>query len=111
MLTAAGGAERSHSVRNALAALAPRAAAEDWVLVHDAARPCLPATDLERLLGTLDSHRLGGLLAVPAADSVWPIIDLLEETGIRAARSPNSAAIPIHSILSFSGVPVPCGLM
>ena len=70
VMTVAGGAERSHSVRNALAALAPRAAAEDWVLVHDAARPCLAPEDLERLLGELAEHPLGGLLAVPAADTL-----------------------------------------
>lgn len=94
VLTAAGGAERSHSVRNALAALAPRAAAEDWVLVHDAARPCLPATDLERLLGTLDSHRLGGLLAVPAADTLKRADDsgavaaTVDRTGLWRALTP-----------------------
>ena len=70
VMTVAGGAERSHSVRHALAALAPRAAAGDWVLVHDAARPCLAPEDLERLLGELAEHPLGGLLAVPAADTL-----------------------------------------
>src|SRR5215472_15236179 len=39
--TVTGGAERSHSVRNALGALSGQAGADDWVLVHDAARPCL----------------------------------------------------------------------
>ena len=46
----------------------------------------------------------------PAAVSVWPIIDLLDEIGIDAARSPNTADAPTHSILSFSGVPVPWAL-
>ncbi|MDA8349649.1 MAG: 2-C-methyl-D-erythritol 4-phosphate cytidylyltransferase [Pseudomonadota bacterium] len=70
VMTVAGGAERSHSVRQALAALAARAAPEDWVLVHDAARPCLAPEDLERLLGELAEHPLGGLLAAPAADTL-----------------------------------------
>ncbi len=70
VMTVPGGSERSHSVRHALAALAPRARAEDWVLVHDAARPCLEGRDLEHLLGTLAEHPLGGLLAVPAADTL-----------------------------------------
>jgi hypothetical protein len=48
---------------------------------------------------------------VPAADSVCPIIDLFEEIGIDFARSPNTDDTPRYSILSFSGVPVPCGLM
>ena len=68
--TVTGGAHRSLSVRGALAALAGRAAADDWVLVHDAARPCLESPDLERLLAALASHSLGGLLATAAADTL-----------------------------------------
>jgi 2-C-methyl-D-erythritol 4-phosphate cytidylyltransferase len=67
---AAGGQERSHSVRNALAALADGANRDDWVLVHDAARPCLPRNDLDRLLAELVAHPVGGLLATPAADTL-----------------------------------------
>src|SRR5215469_5418730 len=66
----AGGAHRSLSVRCALEALAGRAAAADWVLVHDAARPCLGSDDLEHLLSGLAPHPLGGLLAAPAADTL-----------------------------------------
>jgi 2-C-methyl-D-erythritol 2,4-cyclodiphosphate synthase/2-C-methyl-D-erythritol 4-phosphate cytidylyltransferase len=66
----AGGTHRSLSVRGALAALAGRAAAEDWVLVHDAARPCLESQDLERLLAELAPQSVGGLLATPAADTL-----------------------------------------
>ena len=73
-----GGAERSDSVRNALAALsdggiadAPVAAAdEDWVLVHDAARPCLTREDLDFLLDTLQGDAVGGLLAIALADTL-----------------------------------------
>jgi len=68
--TTEGGATRSQSVRNALAVLEGRAQDADWVLVHDAARPCLSAADLESLLARLDRHPLGGLLAVPAADTL-----------------------------------------
>ena len=70
LTVAAGGAHRSLSVRSALTALAPRARAEDWVLVHDAARPCLARADLERLLAGLAAHPLGGLLAARAADTL-----------------------------------------
>jgi 2-C-methyl-D-erythritol 4-phosphate cytidylyltransferase / 2-C-methyl-D-erythritol 2,4-cyclodiphosphate synthase len=66
----AGGAHRSLSVRRALEALAATAAAADWVLVHDAARPCLESEDLERLLVQAATHALGGLLATPAADTL-----------------------------------------
>jgi len=65
-----GGAQRSQSVRRALAALERRVRAEDWVLVHDAARPCLSAQDLERLLHELAADPVGGLLATPASDTL-----------------------------------------
>jgi 2-C-methyl-D-erythritol 2,4-cyclodiphosphate synthase/2-C-methyl-D-erythritol 4-phosphate cytidylyltransferase len=65
-----GGVHRSLSVRAALAALEGRAAADDWVLVHDAARPCLESHDLERLLTALAAHSVGGLLAAAAADTL-----------------------------------------
>jgi len=66
-----GGVERSESVRRGLAALAGRAAAEDWVLVHDAARPCLDPEDLEKLIARVTGFGgAGGLLAVRAADTL-----------------------------------------
>jgi 2-C-methyl-D-erythritol 4-phosphate cytidylyltransferase len=68
--TVDGGAQRSQSVRLALAALQGRAGPDEWVLVHDAARPCLDAHDLERLLGRLGAHPVGGLLAIPVADTL-----------------------------------------
>jgi hypothetical protein len=46
----------------------------------------------------------------PAADSVWPIIDLLEEIGMSRMRSPKTADSDMCSILSFSGVEVPWAL-
>jgi 2-C-methyl-D-erythritol 4-phosphate cytidylyltransferase len=68
--TVTGGAERADSVRAGLAALSAQAATDDWVLVHDAARPCLPATDLDTLLSTLWSDPVGGLLAAPVVDTL-----------------------------------------
>ncbi|HEY5789294.1 MAG TPA: 2-C-methyl-D-erythritol 4-phosphate cytidylyltransferase [Gammaproteobacteria bacterium] len=68
--TVPGGAERSDSVAAGLAALADRAAADDWVLVHDAARPCLRRDDLDRLLATLADDPVGGILAVPVRDTM-----------------------------------------
>ncbi|MCB1626040.1 MAG: 2-C-methyl-D-erythritol 4-phosphate cytidylyltransferase, partial [Pseudomonadales bacterium] len=65
-----GGAERADSVRLGLAALRNIAAADDWVLVHDAARPCLSRAELASLLGELADHEVGGLLAVPLADTL-----------------------------------------
>jgi 2-C-methyl-D-erythritol 4-phosphate cytidylyltransferase / 2-C-methyl-D-erythritol 2,4-cyclodiphosphate synthase len=70
LTTATGGAERSESVRQALRALQDRAHADDWVLVHDAARPCLPREDLDRLLASCAPGSTGGLLALPASDTL-----------------------------------------
>lgn len=70
VIVAAGGQERSHSVRNGLAALGDRVNRDDWVLVHDAARPCLHRQDLDRLLSGLAGHAVGGILATPAADTL-----------------------------------------
>jgi 2-C-methyl-D-erythritol 4-phosphate cytidylyltransferase len=70
IIVAPGGTERSHSVRKGLEALAGRATAQDWVLVHDAARPCLSRADLQHLLESLAAHPVGGILATPAADTL-----------------------------------------
>ena len=70
IIVAGGGAERSQSVRKGLEALTGRATANDWVLVHDAARPCLSSHDLQQLLQSLGSHPVGGILATPAADTL-----------------------------------------
>ncbi len=65
-----GGSTRAESVKNGLAAIGRRAAAEDWVLVHDAARPCIDVTTLNRLLHELEDEPVGGLLAIPLADTL-----------------------------------------
>ncbi|MDM8547333.1 2-C-methyl-D-erythritol 4-phosphate cytidylyltransferase [Candidatus Venteria ishoeyi] len=65
-----GGAERCFSVLNALDALQERAAADDWVLVHDAARPCIRHADIEHLINRLADHPVGGLLAMPVRDTM-----------------------------------------
>ena len=68
---AAGGQERADSVLNALLLLhAQGAADDDWVLVHDAARPNLARSDLDKLLAELADDPVGGLLAVPARDTL-----------------------------------------
>jgi 2-C-methyl-D-erythritol 4-phosphate cytidylyltransferase len=67
---APGGTERCHSVRNGLEVVADMGADDDWVLVHDAARPCLRRSDLDRLLAALREEPVGALLAVPIADTV-----------------------------------------
>jgi 2-C-methyl-D-erythritol 4-phosphate cytidylyltransferase len=68
--TATGGEQRAHSVLNALRALAGHARDDDWIMVHDAARPCLHGDDIQRLKRELAAHPVGGLLAVPLADTL-----------------------------------------
>lgn len=70
LYTALGGEERCHSVLNALNSLQSQADDNDWVLVHDAARPCLRREDLDHLLDELQGHPVGGLLGLPVADTV-----------------------------------------
>lgn len=92
-----GGDKRSQSVRRGLDALAGRAAADDWVLVHDAARPCLEAADRDRLLASLATHPVGGLLAAPATDTLkralpaavpLTVAETVERSGLWRALTP-----------------------
>lgn len=70
IITTTGGAERMDSVLAGLQALETRAAARDWVFVHDAARPCLSSSDLDRLVNELSNDDVGGLLAAPVVDTL-----------------------------------------
>jgi 2-C-methyl-D-erythritol 4-phosphate cytidylyltransferase len=70
VLRAVGGAERCHSVLNALYVLASMAKVDDWVLVHDAARPCVRHEDISRLIEQCQSHPVGGILATPIKDTI-----------------------------------------
>jgi 2-C-methyl-D-erythritol 4-phosphate cytidylyltransferase len=65
-----GGEQRAHSVRNALRSLAMSTGPGDWVFVHDAARPCVAREDLAKLKHALVDDPVGGLLAVPLADTL-----------------------------------------
>lgn len=65
-----GGASRRDSVYNGLVATGSTVEADDWMLVHDAARPCLARQDLDNLIRECESDSIGGLLALPAADTV-----------------------------------------
>jgi 2-C-methyl-D-erythritol 4-phosphate cytidylyltransferase len=65
-----GGASRRDSVYNGLVATGSTVEADDWMLVHDAARPCLARQDLDNLIRECESDSIGGVLALPAADTV-----------------------------------------
>jgi 2-C-methyl-D-erythritol 4-phosphate cytidylyltransferase len=92
--TTLGGTRRADSVRNALRVLSGRALQDDWVLVHDAARPCLTASDRDRLIERLHGHDVGGLLATPQADTLkragndHSVEATLERAGLWRALTP-----------------------
>ena len=67
-----GGSTRRDSVLNGLIAVADTVDPEDWMLVHDAARPCLDPAALQRLIAavTADADGPGGILALPVADTL-----------------------------------------
>ena len=67
---APGGRERCHSVLNGLDRIAEFAGDDDWVLVHDAARPCVTVADIDRLIAGVRDHPVGGILAIPVGDTV-----------------------------------------
>ena len=70
VLTAIGGKERAHSVLLGLGFLKDYAKAEDWVMVHDAARPCIRADHIVRLMDEIKNHPVGGLLGLPVVDTL-----------------------------------------
>jgi 2-C-methyl-D-erythritol 4-phosphate cytidylyltransferase len=81
-----GGATRAESVHNGLIAAMAGIDADDWVLVHDAARPCLPRADLERLIAECSADAIGGILALPVAETVKRVAK--DEAGVgRIAKS------------------------
>ena len=69
VLATTGGATRAESVLRGVEALVA-AVPDDWVLVHDAARPCLPPDDLAALIAACRRDEVGGLLALPVAETV-----------------------------------------
>lgn len=88
-----GGLDRSLSVRNALRFISTKAQLNDWVLVHDAARPCLRKEDLDNLLTTLIHDPLGGILGIPVSDTLkfvaGEVIDrTVDREGLWLAQTP-----------------------
>jgi len=65
-----GGETRRDSVYNGLVAAMNDIQADDWLLVHDAARPCLPEKDLDKLMREIEGDEVGGILALPVAETV-----------------------------------------
>src|SRR5467141_4727909 len=65
-----GGASRRDSVLNGIIAAASLVDPNDWILVHDAARPCLGKAELRRLMDAAGRDEVGGILAIPVADTL-----------------------------------------
>ena len=92
--TVTGGAERCHSVLNGLHHLADKSDENDWVLVHDAARPCLSPGSLDRLLEQGLQSEDGAILAMPVGDTLkhagedQEITSTVDRSGLWAAQTP-----------------------
>ena len=65
-----GGATRAQTVIQTLQAISDQTNANDWVLIHDAARPCLSKDSLSTLIDQTTHDAVGGLLAIPLADTL-----------------------------------------
>jgi 2-C-methyl-D-erythritol 4-phosphate cytidylyltransferase len=70
-----GGETRRDSVYNGLVAAMAVLETDDWVLVHDAARPCVPAKDLDNLMREIEGDDVGGILALPVVDTIKKVIE------------------------------------
>lgn len=94
LITVTGGEDRHLSVLSALRRLGEMAHPTDWVLVHDAARPCLRRSDLDRLIAMLQEHPVGGLLGVPVSDTLkridarGDVVETLARDGVWRAQTP-----------------------
>lgn len=88
-----GGETRRDSVYNGLVAAMDGVDQDDWVLVHDAARPCLPPADLQRLLTEVAGDRVGGLLALPVAETVKRAAPAAADGSLRVAGTEDRARL------------------
>jgi len=93
IIRAKGGKERADSVLSGLHAIREQAQDNDWVLVHDAARPCITADDIYHLIDNLIDDDVGGILALASADTLKNvqgnnILGTLDRTHIWRALTP-----------------------
>jgi 2-C-methyl-D-erythritol 4-phosphate cytidylyltransferase len=89
-----GGAHRAESVLNTLKHIESRVGPDDWVLVHDAARPCIMTELVEQFLDEVGEDPVGGLLAMPLADTLkgagedQRVVKTVPRTGLWRAQTP-----------------------
>mgnify|MGYP001559750225 FL=1 len=92
--TSVGGETRAHTVLNGLKILAKHAKPDDWVLVHDAVRPCVRHGDIDKLISAVSEGEEGGLLAFPVADTVkrvdnaGQVLETVSREGLWRAATP-----------------------
>ncbi|MGD0493000.1 MAG: 2-C-methyl-D-erythritol 4-phosphate cytidylyltransferase [Steroidobacteraceae bacterium] len=98
LLSAVGGASRQESVLSGLRALRREARPDDWVMVHDAARPCLDGADVRALIEALDRGAAGAVLAAPIVDTVKResgglVSETVDRAGLWRALTPQVFAL------------------
>ena len=114
--TVIGGLQRADSVLNACLKLATLTEDDPWVLVHDAARPCLRHADIDKMLQVLCEHNTGGVLGVPLHDTIkrTQALDLVTGTVSREGlwRAFTPQMFRLHTLIQAlklakdSGLPV-----
>jgi len=101
--TVHGGDSRARSVLNGLRWIAQHDPDSNWVLVHDAARPCLPAEALDRLITQAEGGGVGAILALPVSDTLKQadaegrIARTIDRQTLWAAQTPQ--LFPLHTLL------------
>lgn len=97
----AGGETRAQTVLNGLKALSQHAKPEDWVLVHDAVRPCVRHEDMDKLISAVANGQEGGLLAFPVSDTVkradneGRVVETIRREGLWRAATPQMFRIGV----------------
>ena len=108
-----GGDTRAQTVLNTLEAMRPNVAEDDWILVHDAARPGLTTALLNQLLDAVEHDDVGGLLALPLADTLKQsnaeqrVEKTIPREGLWQAQTPQMFRFNLlqKALASFDGVP------
>ena len=108
--TYAGGATRARTVCNGLRMLLDRGAHNaDWVIVHDAVRPCVRQEDIDSLINTVTHTGAGGLLALPVADTVkradaaHRVVETVSREGLWRALTPQMYRLTeLHDALQLA---------
>ena len=108
-----GGDTRAQTVLNTLEAMRTNVAEDDWILVHDAARPGLTISLLNQLLDTLEHDDVGGLLALPLADTLKQsnaeqrVEKTIPREGLWQAQTPQMFRFNLlkKALTSFDGTP------